>query len=99
VVSKVQNVIPEQVKAKWHEFRQGSKESKQGETTVPEGAEVVGWGVKEADERKAQEGASKWFSAGDAGSGEHANNMGQAWRHNWRSRMPSTRASSSCGSP
>jgi len=49
--------------AKWHEFRESrkkAKEASQAETAPsPEGAEVVGWGVQEADARTAQEGASK----------------------------------------
>jgi hypothetical protein len=58
-VSNVKKVIPESVMVKWHEWRQSRKEaSSEGQTTAPEGGEVVGWGVKEADARTAQEGAS-----------------------------------------
>jgi N-terminal acetyltransferase 2 len=59
-VSNVQKVIPQNVQDKWHEFRQGKKEASQEESAVPEGKEVVGWGVKEADARTAQEGASEF---------------------------------------
>lgn len=58
MVSNVQKVIPEQVKTKWHEWRHGKE-------TVPKDAavegEAAGWGVREADERTAQEGASKFL--------------------------------------
>ncbi|KAK0614267.1 hypothetical protein B0T14DRAFT_393540, partial [Immersiella caudata] len=58
VVSNVKKVIPQSVQDKWHEFRQGRKEASDGDSAAPEGKEVVGWGVKEADARTAQEGAS-----------------------------------------
>ncbi|KAK0638841.1 hypothetical protein B0T16DRAFT_233248 [Cercophora newfieldiana] len=60
VVSNVQKVIPQSVKDKWAEFREGRKEASPSEETTPapENAEVVGWGVQEADARTAQEGAS-----------------------------------------
>jgi len=56
VVENVKKIIPQSVQDKWHELRQSRKEATpEGEAP---GQEVVGWGVKEADERKAQEGAS-----------------------------------------
>ncbi|KAK4452447.1 hypothetical protein QBC34DRAFT_36338 [Podospora aff. communis PSN243] len=58
VVSNVQKVIPQNVQDKWHEFRHGKKEASHEESALPEGKEAVGWGVKEADARTAQEGAS-----------------------------------------
>lgn len=62
VVSNIKKVIPESAMAKWHEFRESrkaAKEASHAETAPsPEGAEVVGWGVQEADARTAQEGAS-----------------------------------------
>ncbi len=64
-MSNVQNFIPEKVKTMWHEFRHGNKQAELetvgdvGEIMVGADAEAAGWGVKEADERKKQEGASK----------------------------------------
>lgn len=61
VVSNVQRFIPESVKTMWHEYRHGGKQAEPeavGDTTIPEGVEVAGWGVREADERSKQEGAS-----------------------------------------
>lgn len=57
VVSNVQKVIPEQVKTKWHEWRHG-KETVHKDAVIE--GETAGWGVREADERTAQEGASKY---------------------------------------
>ncbi|KAK5661407.1 hypothetical protein OQA88_11306 [Cercophora sp. LCS_1] len=61
VVSNVSKFIPERVKQMWNEFRHGGSKTEKGEVAdgVPaEGAEAVGWGVREADARTAQEGAS-----------------------------------------
>lgn len=63
MVSNVQKVIPQSVQDKWHEFRHGAKEASPEEgAPAVEGAERVGWGVKEADARTAQEGASEFVS-------------------------------------
>jgi len=89
--------------AKWHEFRESrkkAKEASQAETAPsPEGAEVVGWGVQEADARTAQEGASKStffaFPSPCFGGEPDANTREKkAWRRNSRWRTPFTRASS-----
>ncbi|KAK1750620.1 hypothetical protein QBC47DRAFT_309784 [Echria macrotheca] len=57
VVSNVQKFIPEQVKAAWHEWRHPKKTESEGEAGDSM-VQAAGWGVKEADERTAQEGAS-----------------------------------------
>jgi N-terminal acetyltransferase 2 len=68
VVSNVQKVIPEQVKAWWAEYRSGSGDKKP-EAAVPpapttlEEAKAAGWGVEEADQRTAKEGASEFLPA------------------------------------
>ena len=62
MVSNVKKVIPEQVKTMWHEYRHKSAGSEAGGQTVPpvsEEARAAGWGVQEADQRTAQEGASE----------------------------------------
>lgn len=72
VVRNVQKIIPEKVKTFWHNYRTTLKENAakqsgataagaEGEAVLAEDveAEAAGWGVKEAEERKAKEGASK----------------------------------------
>ena len=62
VISNVQKVIPEQMKTWWHEYRHGGEEATKVEAggipAVSEEAKAAGWGVTEADERTAKEGAS-----------------------------------------
>lgn len=72
MVSNVKRMIPEQVKAGWAEYRSGGGDKK-GETgvearvppapTTPEEAKAAGWGVEEADQRTAKEGASEFLPA------------------------------------
>lgn len=64
----MQKAIPQRVKDFWHNYRDALKKN-EGETVVAEGGEVAvtGWGVEEARERKATEGASKFFSLGGRG--------------------------------
>ena len=60
VVSNVKRIIPEQVKTLWHEYRHVANDKVEiGDIKVEESAEAAGWGVQEADARKAQEGASR----------------------------------------
>ncbi|KAM7195439.1 N-terminal acetyltransferase 2 [Naviculisporaceae sp. PSN 640] len=71
VVRNVQKIIPESVKTFWHNYRTTLKENAakqsgataggaEGEAVLAEDveAESIGWGVKEAEERKKKEGAS-----------------------------------------
>ncbi|KAK0741223.1 hypothetical protein B0T18DRAFT_295033, partial [Schizothecium vesticola] len=62
VVSNVQKVIPEQVKTWWAEYRSGGGDKEvvavPPAPTTPEEAKAAGWGVEEADQRTAKEGAS-----------------------------------------
>ena len=61
VVSHVQKVIPQRAKDWWHEYREARKDAEKevvGNNNISDGAEMVGWGVKEAEERNQAE-ASK----------------------------------------
>lgn len=73
VVRNVQKIIPEKVKTFWHNYRETLKTNaaKQSDATAAGGegeaapahdveGEAAGWGVKEAEERKKKEGASKF---------------------------------------
>jgi hypothetical protein len=61
IVSYLEKIVPESVKTWWHNYRQALKEG--GKEAIGEEAakdvEMVGWGVKEADERNKSE-ASKF---------------------------------------
>lgn len=71
VVSNVKRMIPEQAKTWWAEYRsrEGVEKAADGveaaappvPTTTPEEAKAAGWGVEEADQRKAKEGASEFL--------------------------------------
>lgn len=66
----MQKVIPERVKEFWHNYQNALKKNTaeqqdataaggDGEAMVAGDMELAGWGVEAAEERKAQEGASK----------------------------------------
>lgn len=70
VVSNVKKMIPEQAKTWWAEYRSREGVEKAEDRveaaappapTTPEEAKAAGWGVEEADQRKAKEGASKFL--------------------------------------
>ncbi|KAK3325201.1 hypothetical protein B0H66DRAFT_113901 [Apodospora peruviana] len=62
VVSNVKKIIPESIKNWWHEYRHALKENAKqqmgSDSEVVQDVEMAGWGVKEAEERTQQEGAS-----------------------------------------
>lgn len=71
----MQKAIPERVKEFWHNYQNALKENTakqqgdvaaggEGEAMVAEDMEVAGWGVEEARERKAVEGASESLFSG-----------------------------------
>ena len=61
MVSNVAKVIPTRVKEFWNEYRNALKEAEHkevGDNHISEDVEMVGWGVKEAEEKNKSE-ASK----------------------------------------
>lgn len=58
MVSKAQKIIPERVKTFWRDYRQALKDAEReatGSNEISSDVEMVGWGVKEADERNKTE--------------------------------------------
>lgn len=58
VVSNVSKVIPQSVKDMWTECRQSFQKAEHdpvGNDNASENAEMVGWGVKEAQQRNKEE--------------------------------------------
>ncbi|KAK3685480.1 hypothetical protein B0T22DRAFT_219306 [Podospora appendiculata] len=61
VVRNVQKVIPERAKEFWYDYRAALKTNEReefGNNNISEGVEMAGWGVREAEEKRKQEGAS-----------------------------------------
>ena len=60
VMSHAQKVLPQRAKDWWHEYRNSKKtvEKEVAQNETVDGAEIPGWGVKEAEERNQVE-ASK----------------------------------------
>ncbi|KAK0615883.1 hypothetical protein B0T17DRAFT_359540 [Bombardia bombarda] len=62
VVTWVQKAIPDRVKEFWHDYREALKENRLeqqgGAAVLEERAEMAGWGVKEAEEKRKSDGAS-----------------------------------------
>jgi len=62
IVSNVKRLIPESVKAKWHEYKESVKQAERqmtGNQDVSDHVEMAGWGVEEARERNKKD-ASKY---------------------------------------
>jgi hypothetical protein len=64
IVSNIKRLIPESVKAKWHEYKESVKQAERqitGKQDVSKHVETAGWGVEEAQERRKRD-ASKLHS-------------------------------------
>ena len=60
-MSYLERIVPQSVKTFWHDYRKALKESRDeqnGDNDISQGAELAGWGVKEAQEKNTSE-ASK----------------------------------------
>ncbi|KAI0421338.1 hypothetical protein F5X98DRAFT_329374 [Xylaria grammica] len=55
IVSQVSNVIPDSIRDRWNEYRSALKKARQEQSNDDEQAEVVGWGVEQADQRNKTE--------------------------------------------
>ncbi len=58
VLSHIEGVIPQSVKTFWHNYRQALKDAEKeqlGDNQISEDVEMVGWGVKEAEEKNQSE--------------------------------------------
>jgi hypothetical protein len=58
IVSNVQRLVPESVKAKWHEYKESVRQAEQqitGKQEVSDHVEMAGWGVEEAQERNKRD--------------------------------------------
>ncbi len=101
MVSYAKRVIPEGAQTWWREYRQAAKDVKRERTGEEDEAEVLVHGVEEADQRTKQEGASEYTRQIMCLGLSTMLTMKppQAWPRNWRSRTPSTRASSSSVCP
>ena len=58
IVSSVKRLIPESVKAKWHEYKESVKQAERqmtGKQDVSDHVEMAGWGVEEAQERNRKD--------------------------------------------
>lgn len=63
-MSNVKRLIPEPVKAKWHEYKESVKQAERqmtGNGDVTEHVEMAGWGVQEAQERNKQNASELSF--------------------------------------
>jgi N-terminal acetyltransferase 2 len=61
VVSNVSTIIPDRVKETWREYRAALKNKEKdemGDNHISEDVEMVGWGVKEAEERNNSEAST-----------------------------------------
>jgi len=61
VLGHIQQIIPTRVKEFWREYRKALKEAENeeiGDNKISEDAEMVGWGVKEAEERNKEEAST-----------------------------------------
>lgn len=69
MLSHMERVIPQSVKTFWHNYRQALKDAEKeqlGDNQISEDVEMVGWGVKEAEEKNKSE-ASKYLPLGGGG--------------------------------
>lgn len=58
IMSNVKRLIPESVKAKWHEYKESVKQAERkitGKQDVTDHVEMAGWGVQEAQERNKKD--------------------------------------------